>query len=249
MKKYKYKITISYDGTNYSGWQIQKKTLSIQAYLQNSIKTILRENIKIIAAGRTDSKVHALGQTAHFITSKKININKTCYCLNCILPKDIRIIKIEEVDLSFHARYSVKSKVYRYYICKNTIQDPFSRLYSYKPNGIIDLTLLKKASLCFLGTHDFSSFANKQKVGCAKTKPIKTIYRIDVFENENNIILDFEGDGFLYKMVRNIVGTLIDVALKKIPLEKINKIFTSKDRKNASAPAPGHGLFLMEIFY
>ncbi len=249
MNKYKYKITISYDGTAYFGWQIQKNTLSIQATIQNSLKTILRENINIVCAGRTDSKVHALGQTAHFVTSKKIDVNKTCYALNCILPKDIRIIKIEGVDLSFHARYLVKSKVYRYYICKKSIQDPFSRFYSYKPNKDIDITILKKASSYFLGTHDFSSFANSQNEGAAKSKPIKTIHRIDVFEDEDNIILEFEGDGFLYKMVRNIVGTLIDVASKKTTIESIEKILKSKDRKNASAPAPAHGLFLMQIFY
>lgn len=249
MNKYKYKMIISYDGSAYSGWQIQKNTISIQSTIQDSLKIILREPISIVAAGRTDAKVHALGQTAHFVTKQIIDVNKTLYSLNCILPKDIRIIKIDSVDLAFHARYSAKSKIYRYYICKNKIQDPFSRLYSYKPNVDIDLSLLKNATCYFLGTHDFSSFANKQYEGSAKSKPIKTIYRIDVLEDENNIILEFEGDGFLYKMVRNIVGTLIDIASKKKPIDIIEKIFNSKDRKNASSPVPGHGLFLMNIFY
>lgn len=246
MKKYKYKITISYDGTNYSGWQIQKDKPSIQAFVQKALTTILRENINIVGAGRTDAKVHALEQIAHFTTTKKINIKKTCYSVNCILPKDIRIINIEEVDLSFHARFSAVSKIYRYYICTKNIQDPFSRFYSYSPNKKIDLSLLRKATKYFLKTHDFSSFANK---GSAKTSPIKTIYRIDVIERKDDIILEFEADGFLYKMVRNIVGTLIDVATKKIPLENIEKIIKAKDRKKASSPAPAHGLFLMKIFY
>src|SRR3989304_8282467 len=151
--------------------------------------------------------------------------------------------------MTFHARYSAKAKIYRYYICKTDVQDPFSRLYSYRPNKEIDLEILKKSVSCFLGTHDFSSFANKQNCGSAISKPVKTIYRIDVFEDENNIILEFEGNGFLYKMIRNIVGTLIDAATKKIPIESIKKILLSKDRKKASAPAPAHGLFLIKILY
>jgi tRNA pseudouridine38-40 synthase len=249
MKKYKYKAIISYDGTNYFGWQIQKNDLSIQEIIQNALSTILRENIDIIAAGRTDAKVHALGQTAHFMTSKKVDIKKVCYSTNCILPKDIRIIKLEKVDMSFHARFSALSKIYRYYICISDIQDPFSRFYSHKPNKNIDISILKKAVKYFLGTHNFSSFANKQNKGCAKTKPIKTIYRIDIIENKDNIILEFEADGFLYKMVRNIVGTLIDIATKKISLEMLEKIIKAKNRKKASSPAPAHALFLIKIIY
>lgn len=249
MNKYKYKMTISYDGNKYSGWQIQKNDFSIQSIIQNNLNTILREKINLIGAGRTDAKVHALGQIAHFVSSKQLEINKILYSLNCLLPKDIRIIKIEEVDFNFHARFLAKSKIYRYYICKNEIQTPFLRFYSYKPNVELDLSLLKNATKSFIGTHDFSSFANKQNEGSAKNKPVKTIYRIDVLEDDENIILEFHGDGFLYKMVRNIVGTLIDVASKKISLETLEKILKSKNRKNASAPAPAHGLFLMEIFY
>ena len=205
-------MSISYDGSAYSGWQIQKDIISIQETIQNALKTILKENIPITAAGRTDAKVHAMGQVCHFVIEKLIDPNKILYSLNCILPKDIRIIELKEVDLSFHARYSVKSKIYRYHICKNIVQDPFTRFYSYKPNVKIDIDLLKKATTHFVGTQNFSSFANKQTQGSAAKKPIKTIFRIDVLEDDNNIILEFEGDGFLYKMVRNIVGTLIDVA-------------------------------------
>lgn len=249
MDKFKYKMTISYDGSNYFGWQIQKNKISIQETIQNALKTILKEPISITGAGRTDAKVHSLGQVAHFTYEKEIDINKVMYSLNCILPKDIRIMKIEKVDNTFHARYSVKSKLYRYYICKTPLQDPTTRFYSYKPPVTFDIDLLKKATTYFLGTQNFSSFANKQNEGSALKKPIKTIFRLDVLEDENNIILEFEGDGFLYKMVRNIVGTLLDVASKKIPLESLEKIINSKDRKNASSPVPGHGLFLMQIFY
>ncbi|NGX49178.1 MAG: tRNA pseudouridine synthase A [Candidatus Anoxychlamydiales bacterium] len=249
MKEYKYKMLISYDGTNYFGWQIQKNKLTIQEAIQKRLSKILREDIKIIAAGRTDAKVHALEQVAHFSFNERLDIKKVIFSLNSLLPDDIRIKKITEVDINFHARFSAKSKIYRYHIFIGDIQDPFSRMYSYKPNYTLDLDLLKKASIYFLGTHNFSSFANKQYTGSAVNKPIKTIKRIDIKKSNNGIILEFEADGFLYKMVRNIVGTLLDVANKKLPLDMVDKILKAKDRKKASPPAEPQGLFLVKVLY
>ena len=249
MKKYKYKITISYDGTNYFGWQIQKNKLTIQGSLEKELSKILTKNIKIIAAGRTDAKVHALEQVAHFSYNKKLDLKKVLFSLNSLFPGDIRIKKIMQVDTNFHARFSAKSKIYRYHIFIGDIQDPFSRMYSYNPNYTLDLDLLKKASIYFLGTHNFSSFANKQYRGSAANKPIKTIKRIDIKKRKNEIILEFEADGFLYKMVRNIVGTLLDVANEKLPIDMIEKIIKAKDRKKASKPAEPQGLFLVKVLY
>jgi tRNA pseudouridine38-40 synthase len=245
----KYKLTISYDGTNYFGWQIQKEKTTIQDEIQKAIKIILKEDIKITAAGRTDTGVHANGQVAHFTSSNSFDLNKFIYSLNCLLKDDIRVLKIEEVDLSFHARYSAISKIYRYHITLKKIENPFSRLYCYRPNQILDLDLMKKGINYLLGKHDFRSFANKQNMGSAKNKPVKTIKRIDLIENQDEIILEFEGDGFLYKMVRNIVGTLLDVSAKKIPLEAIESILKSQDRRKASQPASAKGLFLEKIIY
>lgn len=247
MKKYKYKITISYDGTNYHGWQIQKNKITIQALIQKEISKILNIKTPLTGSGRTDAKVHAFGQVAHFITEKKLSIQKFIHSLNCLLPKDIRITKIQEVDISFHARFSIKSKVYSYHICLDPIQEPFSRFYAYQSKQKLDINLLKKASKLFIGKHNFTSFANKDS--SKKINPIKTIKRIDVIEKKNKIILEFEGDGFLYKMIRNIVGTLIDVATKKLSIDMIEKIIDAKDRKLASDPAAAHGLFLLKVKY
>jgi len=249
MKEYKYKMLIAYDGTNYFGWQIQKNKLTIQEAIEKKLSKILRKDIKIIAAGRTDAKVHALEQVAHFSFNKKLDLKKIIFSLNSLLSDDIRIKKITQVDINFHARFSAKSKIYRYHIFIGDIQDPFSRMYSYKPNYKFDLDILKKASKHFLGTHNFSSFANKQNLGSAANKPIKTIKRIDIIKRKNEIILEFEADGFLYKMVRNIVGTLLDVANKKFPIEMIEKIILAKDRKKASKPAEPQGLFLVKVLY
>ncbi|NGX62917.1 MAG: tRNA pseudouridine synthase A [Candidatus Anoxychlamydiales bacterium] len=245
----KYKLIISYDGTNYFGWQIQKNKITIQEIIQKVLKKILQENITIYAAGRTDAKVHATGQVAHFTSKKEINLKQFLFSLNSLLPPDIRVLKIFEVDSKFHARFSAKGKIYRYHLSMLDIQTPFSRLYSYKTVDKIDIDLLKKASFSFLGRHDFSSFANKQYQGSALNSPIKTIKRIDIIENKNEIILEFEADGFLYKMVRNIVGAMLSCASKKMPIENIEKILKAKDRKLSAAPASAHALFLVKVLY
>ncbi|MFA6118508.1 MAG: tRNA pseudouridine(38-40) synthase TruA [Parachlamydiales bacterium] len=245
----KYKLTIAYDGTRYFGWQIQNERKTIQEEIQQAVKIILKEDIIITASGRTDACVHAIGQVAHFTYSKDFDQKKFLYSLNCLLSEDIKVTEIEEVPISFHARYSATSKIYQYHISLDKIQNPFTRYYSYTPNKDLDLTIMKNAITYFLGTHDFSSFSNKQYSGCAKNKPIKTIFRIDIIENENKIILEFEADGFLYKMVRNIVGTLLDVSSKKISLDSIEKILNAKDRRKASAPAEPQGLFLFKVNY
>jgi tRNA pseudouridine38-40 synthase len=242
----KYKLTISYDGTAYAGWQIQKNKNTIQEEIQKALKTILREDITIVASGRTDTKVHALGQVAHCSTKSDLNLKKILYSLNSILPSDIKIIDAEEVDLNFHARFSAKSKIYQYHIATKTT--PFTR-YAYVLNRRVDLTILKKAIEFLIGKHDFRSFANKQNKGPSKNKPIKNLKRIDVIEKDDLLILEFEADGFLYKMVRNISQTLIDIATKKIPLSSIETILNSKDRKNASSPAEPQGLFLVKVIY
>jgi len=249
MKNYKYILTIAYDGTNYFGWQIQKEKITIQETLQKALKIVLKEKVNLIGAGRTDAKVHALKQVAHFISSKLLDLKKILHSLNCILPDDIKITSIKKADKSFHARYSAKSKVYRYYILKKDSHDPFLRNYAYKFFKKIDIKLLKKAIKYLIGTHNFSSFANKQNEGSAKIKPIKTIYHINLQETENNLILEFEADGFLYKMVRNIVGTLLEVACRKKSLQDLKDIIKAKDRKKASSPVPGHGLFLVKVNY
>jgi tRNA pseudouridine38-40 synthase len=247
--KNKYKLTISYDGTNYFGWQNQPDKVTIQSSIQDALFKIFSKKIIIFASGRTDSKVHAKKQIAHFEIEQDIDIDKTKYRLNSVLNLDIRILKIEKADPSFHARFSCKKKIYHYHICLNEVIDPFFRLYSYKPKEKIDIDLLKKAAKYFIGKKDFSSFANKKNFGAAKNNPIKNLMRISVVKTSYGIRLEFEADGFLYKMVRNIVGTLIDVASKKLPIEEIDNIFKAKDRRKASKAAKANALFLEDVIY
>ena len=243
----KYKMIISYDGTKYGGWQVQPNTLSIQALIQDGLKTILQSSTPITASGRTDAGVHALGQVAHFISDKEFDTRSLLYSLNGILPRDIRIHEILPVADNFHARYSVKKKIYRYHIHLSPIQDPFRFLYSLHIRTPIDLDLLKASLPLFVGTHNFMAF---RSAGCASKNTTKTLYRLEMHhEGDENIYLEFEGDGFLYKMIRNIVGTLLEIAQNKRPLSTIPQLFADKDRRLSGPTAPPKGLFLYQVKY
>src|SRR3990172_6085154 len=194
--KNKYKIIVLYDGTNYSGWQIQKNELSIQKIIQDSLSLVLKEKVVVFASGRTDAGVHATGQCCHFSTSKEVKIKKIIYSLNCLLPKDIRIKEMKKAKKNFHARFCAKSKIYHYHLNLTSIEDPFSRLYSYRPYNQIDIDLLKKAAKLFIGKKDFCSFSNKQNSGACKNNSIRTLKRLDVKKTKYGVRLEFEADGF-----------------------------------------------------
>lgn len=245
----KYKLIIAYDGTNYSGWQVQPNGTSIQSLIQNALQTALRAKVDLTGSSRTDAGVHAWGQVAHFSTDVSFENSRLLSSLNALLPQDIRIREIAQVDDSFHARYSTTHKIYHYHLHLDQTTDPFQRLYSLHVRHKIDLNLLKQAACHFVGTKDFTSFANDAHLGRAAKNPVRTLSRLDIVEEKNGIRLEFEGDGFLYKMVRNIVGTLLDVASGKIAVDAIPKIFAARNRSKAGQAAPAHGLFLREIYY
>jgi tRNA pseudouridine38-40 synthase len=174
---------------------------------------------------------------------------KVLHSLNGLLPEDIRIISLEETDPSFHARYSATGKIYHYHLHLRPVLNPFTRLYSFQVPFQIDLALMQQATSYFLGTKDFSSFANEPHLGAAAKNGVRTMKRLDIIEEQDGVCLAFEADGFLYKMVRNITGTLLDVAAGKIPLSHLPDIFAAKDRKRAGRAAPPQGLFLMRVYY
>lgn len=248
-EKIKYKLTIAYEGSQYSGWQRQPHSLSIQQIIEETLKVFLREEIRLVASGRTDAGVHALGQVAHFYVSKSIDPHRFLIASNGLLPKDIRILSIEEVPSQFHAQYSAIGKIYHYQLWLDKIRSPFHRFTSTQIHKKIDLPLLKEAATLFIGTHDFTSFANSPNKGSASRDPIRTLTRLDIVEQEGGVRLEFEGDGFLYKMVRNITGTLLEVASGKRSVEDIPKIFSSKNRILADNAAPPQGLCLIQVHY
>lgn len=247
---YCYKITLAYEGTYYSGWQIQPNAPSIQQHLQEALGVLLGGlHTPVIGSGRTDAGVHALNQVAHFKTGQFFTPNRLLLALNGLLPRDIRIKRVEPVPLEFHSQYSAISKEYHYHLYLERVMDPFRRLYSWHVLRKIEQPLLKEGTLLFIGTHDFTSFANEGHEGSASRDAVRTIYRLDICPEEGGLRLEFEGDGFLYKMVRNIVGTLIDVASRRVSLEDVRKMMEAKDRRKAGQAAPPQGLFLVRVGY
>lgn len=246
---HKYKLVISYDGTRYGGWQVQPNAISIQQTIQEALSTILRTSKQIMGSGRTDAGVHAIGQIAHFSHDQPLDIGKLQLSLNGLLPSDVRICSIEPAEEKFHARFHAVGKIYRYHLHLDPIMSPFKRGYCYHVRHPVDLDLLKKGIDCFVGTRDYSSFTNQASKGSAARNPVRTIKRIDIVKEPGGIYLEFEGNGFLYKMVRNISGTLLDLCKGKISLEELPELFAARDRKKTGRALPPFGLFLVQVHY
>jgi tRNA pseudouridine38-40 synthase len=249
MENKTYRMLIAYDGTEYCGFQMQPNAISIQEMIEKALFQITRKDISIIGSGRTDAGVHALRQVAHFKIDKELDSAYVLKGLNGILPQDIRVLSIEETSPSFHAQKSATSKVYQYRICPGPIVMPTERLYCLPLWDKIDLDLLDAAKAKFIGKHDFTSFSNKCEKGACKKNPVRTIFRIDTLNKDGLLVLEFEGDGFLYKMVRNIVGALLEVATGRRPLSDIDAMFEAKDRKKGAKAAAAKGLFLVRVHY
>ena len=239
-------IKFSYDGTNYTGYQIQPGKDTIQEQLETALEKINNgKKTNIIATGRTDKKVHALCQYGHVDIDVNITEEKLKRAMNSNLPEDIHVIKTQIVDDDFHARYNVKSKEYKYYINLGEY-NPLERNYVFQYNYQLNIEAMKAASKVFLGTHDFRAFVtdNKEKENC-----IRTIFNIDIEKDNNIICITFKGDGFLRYQVRNMVGLLIRVGENKISTEDVEKILKSKDRTTSGKTAPPQGLYLTNVTY
>lgn len=242
-------MRIAYDGTHYCGWQVQPNGRSIQAVLQEILSPIIGEPIEIVGSGRTDAGVHALGQVAHFRSSKTLDIYRVHHSLNKLLPDDIRIFEMVEESNDFHARFGAKKKSYHYHLWLDPVQLPFQRNYSLHVRQPFDVNAVKEAASYLVGEHDFTSFANEPGAGSVSRNPVRHLMRLDLVEQEGGVRLEFEGNGFLYKMVRNIVGTLCEVGKGKKSPADLLRILAAKDRRTAGQAAPPHGLFLAHVVY
>lgn len=246
---FKYKITIAYDGTAYCGWQVQPNGISIQQLLEKTLKIVLKKETPIVGAGRTDAGVHAYGQVAHLESEHPLDTFKLFASLNGLLPKEIRVLRIEPVPITFHARFSAFNKEYHYHLQLGRVQDPFFRLYRWHLTERINIDAMRESARLFLGTHDFSAFANESDRGAAGRNPIRTVKRLDLLHEGDLLRLEFEADSFLYKMVRNLTGILVEVGRGKRSGAEVEEILFSKDRKRAGQAAPAQGLFLMRVDY
>jgi tRNA pseudouridine38-40 synthase len=246
MKK-NFSLTIEYDGSAYHGWQRQKNEPTIQEEIETAIAHITRQKITLIGSGRTDAGVHALGQAANFHCETKLSPQILLKGLNSLLPRDIVIRACKEVEDNFHARYDVISKTYQYKIYNQDLPIAVGRQFSWFIRKKLDLNQMKKTMHSILGIHDFKAF---EATGSPRSHTIRTVFHADITEAENGFLLfTIKADGFLRYMVRNLVGTLVEVGHGKILPEDMEKILCSKNRKNAGATAPPHGLCLISVDY
>ena len=257
------KLIISYDGTNYVGWQVQKNGIAIEQVINEALSKLLKEEVTIIGASRTDSGVHALGNVAVFDTNTRIPPEKIMYALNQQLPEDIKIVRSEEVALDFHPRYAACRKTYRYDILNSRVNFPKERLYSDYVYYELNTEKMRKAADYLLGEHDFTAFSS---AGGQQKSMVRTIYSIDIKEEmivmpkgaekvhpddfqPKKIHITVTGNGFLYNMTRIIAGTLEKAGMGIYPPEHVKEILESKDRRKSAPKASASGLTLMEIGY
>lgn len=240
------KMIVSYDGTNYCGFQIQPNALTIEEVLNTKLTELLNETVKLIGASRTDSGVHALGNVVVFDSNTKIPGDKISFALNCILPEDIRIQGSCEVASDFHPRFCKTIKTYEYKIVNRTFPIPTLRNFAHFEHHRLDVDKMKQAAKYLVGRHDFKSFATaKPQV----TDMVREIYALTIEKTEEVIVIRVTGNGFLYNMVRIIAGTLMQVGMNRIEPKTIPSVLQGRDRSLAGPTAPAKGLTLVHIEY
>jgi len=245
---FRYQLIIEYVGTNFRGWQIQKKGLTIQGLIQEKLTKILKQKIILIGSGRTDSGVHAIEQSAHFDCNNKIlDLTKFLKSINHFLyDKDIAITRIKKRSKKFHSRFSAKQRIYKYIIFNQISSPVIEKKRGWHVRKILDLELMKKGAKKLIGTKDFSTF---RASSCNAKSPIRTIKSIKIKSSKNKIEIQFKSKSFLQQQVRSMVGCLKYLGEKKWDLKTFEKVFRSKKRLLCAPPAPPEGLFLARVIY
>lgn len=242
----KIKLVLEYDGSKYHGWQFQRNGISIQEAVEKILTRVTKEKTNIVGSGRTDAGVHAEAQVAHFVTHSRMKGEEFLKALNSLLPRDIVVKQVEEVPIEFDARRSATRKIYRYTILNQDHPSAFDYGRSMYIQYPLDVPAMKQAVPHLLGRHDFTSF---QGPNSEVKSSVRELYRIDIERNKNYIVLYFEGNGFLKYMVRNIVGTLVEVGKGRMQPGRVREILELRDRKKAGPTAQPQGLCLVKVFY
>ncbi|MCH2183372.1 MAG: tRNA pseudouridine(38-40) synthase TruA [Mariniblastus sp.] len=245
-----FKLIIAYDGTDYSGWQVQPNGITVQQRLEEAWQEVTGENARIIASGRTDAGVHAEGQVCSVESATQLDCVTLQRALNASCPDTISVLQVDWAPDGFHAIRDAVQKTYRYQIQFGHVRDPLQRQWRWFVPGLVDVEAVLQAARLLEGEHDFASF---QAAGSDRKTTVRTVSRIDVRQRDHSVFscLDIEvtADGFLYNMVRNIVGTLVRVGQGKRPPEWVQQVLDEKDRTAAGPTAPPHGLFLVHVEY
>ncbi|HVU09114.1 MAG TPA: tRNA pseudouridine(38-40) synthase TruA [Verrucomicrobiae bacterium] len=250
MVKLKFKLVIAYDGANYEGWQAQKIGTGVQQIVEIALAKLFPSTPRLHSSSRTDTGVHALGMVAHLEIPHdefKMPIRKFTLALNAHLPEDVRVFAVSKTSEKFHARFDATGKQYRYFVWNHTAMNPLLRKTAWHVPRTLDLSAMHAAAKLFVGKHDFQSFAANP--GYKKESTVRTLTRCDVKKSGAQFQFVIEGDGFLYKMCRGIVGTIVQAGLGKFPPDEIKRMLAKKDRRVAGMTAPAHGLVLWRVFY
>lgn len=240
------RLTIEYDGTDYHGWQYQPDAVTIQGVLEERIGRIVNEKVVITASGRTDAGVHALNQVANFKTLSGISCEALQRGLNALLPHDIAVKNVTGVDADFHSRFSAVGKVYIYQILNRPYPSALQNRFSWFIRYPLDMEKMNEAAAHIIGEHDFSSF---RASSCGAPHPVKTVKRARFRVEGELLVFEVEATGFLHHMVRNIVGTLVDVGMNRMTADAVKEVLHLKDRRLAGITAPPQGLFLKDVKY
>jgi tRNA pseudouridine38-40 synthase len=240
------KLTIEYDGTRYHGWQIQAKERTIQAVLERAVSTFLGAPTRVIGSGRTDAGVHALGQVANFFGDKELEPHRLQRALNALTPEDIAIKNVATVPDSFDARRDARSRLYEYRILNRPSPSPFYLKYAWHVHQALDVEAIRRTIVCLEGEHDFSSF---RAAGCDAAHPVRCVHRASLDRAGDLLVFTIEATAFLRHMVRNILGTLVEVGRGERTAESFAELLEARDRTKAGPSAPAHGLYLVEVKY
>ena len=250
METLKFKLTIAYDGEAYQGWQVQKIGTGVQEIVEAALAKLFPSKPRLHGSSRTDTGVHALGMVAHFELPRaefKMAVGKLALAINAHLPEDIRVMKASRARVKFHARFDARGKQYRYFIWADRAMNPLLRRQAWHVPQVLNLKLMRGAAGHFVGRHDFRSFAANP--GYERETTVRNLTRCEVQKRGALLTVLIEGDGFLYKMCRGIVGTIIQCGMRKFPPAEIKTMLAHKDRRVAGMNAPAHGLVLWKVFY
>lgn len=243
----RYKITLEYDGTPFVGWQEQQNQISVQSVVEKALKTYLRQETKVVASGRTDTGVHALGQVAHFDTAQKLNSRKTIYSLNALMrPYPVVIRKMQKVSDDFHARFDAQKRTYLYRIQNTAFPPVLNKNRVWHVNQKLDIKKMNQAAQMLIGKHDFSTF---RAANCQAKSPIKTLDSLIVKRVGEEVRITVSAKSFLYHQVRNFAGALVKVGLNRWSLDDFEKAFRACDRTKGAETAPAQGLYFMKVEY
>ena len=250
-----FKLEIEYDGTRYHGWQVQNSkkarvsynnSQTIQHVLEKVLNKVLQEDIKLTVAGRTDSGVHALAQVANFKSSSRMPFEKLRWALNCLLPEDIKVARINTVSLNFNSRFSAKSKLYRYTILNRKYSSALLANRVFFFHHYLDVALMRREAKILLGRHNFTSF---QATEIRRRNPLRTIKSIKIGKDKDLLYIDIQADSFLYNMVRSIAGTLLEIGRGRFPRGSMKNILKARNRNLAGPTLPAKGLCLLKVKY